>query len=124
MNETAAPMLHPRRQKACYAGQVENDLAAQTTARLVALNATLAELARAGADPLLQSKQERTDRRKLRGDVYAEIARIVGPADRIELAVPDPHESVGLLMKRQDMSPATRVAFVPNVEQPAAPANP
>lgn len=89
MNETDAPVSHPRRPKPYHVAQVENDLASQTTARLNALNATLAELARASADPFLQSKQERIDRRKLRGDVYAEIARLVGPADLITIGKPD-----------------------------------
>ncbi len=58
----------------------------QTTARLVALNETLDHLGKCGADLMQQSKQERTDRKRLRAEVYAEIQRLVAPEPEIRVA--------------------------------------
>ncbi len=66
------------------------DPVAQTTERLNALNATLVLLGDAAKDPTQQSKEERAARRKLRADVYAEIARLIGPEERVEL-IPSIH---------------------------------
>jgi hypothetical protein len=61
------------------------DVVDQTTARLQALNATLERVAADGRDPMLQSQGERLDRKRVRREVYAEILRLVGPEDRVEL---------------------------------------
>lgn len=88
MNESE-PMFHPRRHQVRPGPADAAALADQTTARLNALNETLKILSADAANPHLQSKDERKNRRKLRGDVYEEIARLVGPADLITIAKPE-----------------------------------
>lgn len=94
MESSAQPIRHhPRLVRACQ-GDLAN-LADQTTARLEALNGTLTAIAISAADPNQQSKEERNARRALRRELYAEIGRLVGPAERVELsAAPKPSDMI------------------------------
>lgn len=75
-------ITHPKRnhpRDRIVAGSESPDIVQQTTDRLQALNAALTLIEQASRDPMLQSKTERGERRKLRLAVYEEMLLLVGP---------------------------------------------
>ncbi len=58
----------------------------QMTARILALNATLAALAVDASNPMLQSHAEKVERRRARVEVYGELQRCCAPPPEYKVA--------------------------------------